>query len=106
MGGRPRAQDVLAHGRRQDRKERGERQASWRARPQRGGRHEDPSSSQPATLLKSLAAQLRARLPGFSKQLEPLAVEEAVRSGKVEDLFNALLGKPLGRMDPPAAREW
>ena len=62
--------------------------------------HHDPSKSDPLAIVRSLAARLLDRLAGF--KLEKAEIEAAQSLVKVDDVFQALIAKPLAAMEPPA----
>ena len=62
--------------------------------------HHDPSKSDPLAIVRSLAARLLDRLAGF--KLEKAEIEAAQSLAKVDDVFQALIAKPLAAMEPPA----
>ena len=63
-------------------------------------RHDDAATSAPLLLLRSLAAQLCASVPGFEAAFEAEDVDAALQAVKVEDAFAALLVKPLAALPP------
>ena len=65
-------------------------------------RHDDAATSAPLLLLRSLAAQLCASVPGFEAALERGA-EAALAAEKIEDAFKALLEEPLAALPPRPA---
>ena len=66
-------------------------------------RHDDATTSDPVALLRSLAAQLCASVPGFEAALAAEDVDAALQAVKVEDAFAALLAKPLAALPPRPA---
>ena len=64
-------------------------------------RHDDAEQSKPCALLRSLAAMLCTRLPGFEAALGdvPAAMRE---STDPKEVFDALLAAPLRELAPPA----
>ena len=64
-------------------------------------RHDDAEQSKPCALLRSLAAMLCTRLPGFAAALGdvPAAMRE---STDPKEVFDALLATPLSGLAPPA----
>ena len=66
-------------------------------------RHTNAADSEPTKLLRSLAAMLCARLPGFLaalRQADEGVLRSAAGSADVEEVFRELLGAPLGRLSP------
>ena len=64
-------------------------------------RHDDAEQSKPCALLRSLAAMLCTRLPGFEAALGdvPAAMRE---STDPKEVFDALFAAPLRKLAPPA----
>ena len=65
-------------------------------------RHDDANSSDPLLLLRSLATQLCASVPGFEEALEKTRVAEAAPETAIET-FDALLFEPLATLLLPHA---
>ena len=68
-------------------------------------RHDDPASSHPAALLRSMAAILCAQLPGFEKALQASSqktnLELALVSRDPEIVFDAIISEPLKILPRP-----
>ena len=64
-------------------------------------KHTEPARSAPAVLLRSLAGMLCASVEGFEDALKESA---DVKTDKVDELFEALIAKPLQNVEAPAAR--
>jgi ankyrin repeat protein len=61
-------------------------------------KHTEPARSAPAVLLRSLAGMLCATVEGFEDALKESA---GVETGKVDELFEALVAKPLRSVEAP-----
>jgi ATP/maltotriose-dependent transcriptional regulator MalT len=64
-------------------------------------RHDNPQQSSPDALLRSLAAMLCARLPGYKEALGEVA-SELRKSTDPKELFAALFAAPLQKVKSPA----
>ena len=64
-------------------------------------RHDNPQQSSPDALLRSLAAMLCARLPGYKEALGEVA-SELLKSTDPKELFAALFAAPLQKVKSPA----
>ncbi len=62
-------------------------------------RHDDPNASAPSSLLRSLAAMLCHRLPGYKEALGEAMLAEMVTDPK--ELFEALFETPLKKVTAP-----
>ena len=65
-------------------------------------RHNDAGTGDPVRLLVSLAAQLCLCVSGFEAALDVGAVDAALASRKLGDVFDSVLGAPLERVEAPA----
>ena len=64
-------------------------------------RHDNPQQSSPDALLRSLAAMLCARLPGYKEALGEVALE-LLKATDPKELFVALFTSPLQKLKSPA----
>ena len=64
-------------------------------------RHDNPQQSSPDALLRSLAAMLCARLPGYKEALGEVALE-LLKATDPKELFAALFTSPLQKVKSPA----
>ena len=63
-------------------------------------RHDNPQQSSPDALLRSLAAMLCARLPGYKEALSEVSAE-LLKSTDPKELFAALFTAPLQKVKDP-----
>jgi hypothetical protein len=64
-------------------------------------RHDNPSGSDPFTIVRSLSAMLAVNVPGFESALAAVAQETKDTAQKLGEVFSAFLTTPLASMAVP-----